>query len=227
MTLVDCFIPLMAFTRHFQTHPSGDAAALREKIDVLINEARRKAKEAVIPESDTQHGLFAVLAWADETLMAVQWEGAEEWRRMLLQRRYFSVSNAGVAFFSRLEALGPQQLAVREVYFFCLSMGFTGKYGHDRNPRTLVDIREACLKQLVQEGDGLYGESGKVMFPEAYMQAGHVRAGNETAKRRRGLRWSSLTVNALLVPLIVLLVLYIVYHVIIWQTANAIMAKIT
>lgn len=227
MSLVDCFIPLMAFARHFQAHPSGDAAALREKIDGFVNEARRKAQEAVISESDTKDGLFAVLAWADEILMAVQWSGAEEWKRMLLQRHYFSVSNAGVAFFSRMEALGPKQLAVREVYFFCLCMGFSGKYGHDRNPRTLADIREACLTQLVQEGDGLYGESGKLMFPEAYTPVGHDRAVNDAAKRRWGLRWSSLRVNALLVPLIVLIVLYTVYHVIIWQTTNVIMAKIT
>lgn len=227
MRLVDCFIPLMAFVRHFQAHPSGDANALREQLDGLINDARRKAQEALIPETDIQDGLFAVLAWADEILLAVQWAGAEEWKRLLLQRRYFSVSNAGVAFFSRLEALGPQQLAVREVYFFCLSMGFSGKYGHDRNPRTLADIREACLKLLVQEGDGLYGESGKMMFPEAYAHVGRVRAGNEPAKRRLGWRLSSLTVNALLVPVIVLAVLYAIYHAIIWQTARAIMAQIT
>ncbi len=225
MRLVDCFIPSMAFVRHLQEQPSGSAASVKEQLDGLLTDARRKAHEAGISEVDIQSGLFAVAAWADEILLAVPWPGAEEWKRQLLQKRYFNVSSAGVEFFTRLEALGAQQLAVREVYFFCLSMGFAGRYGRDRNPKALDDIKQASLAQLVQEGDSIYGESGKVMFPQAYAVARSKDRGQQADGRWRW-RISSLTVNVLLVPLIVLVVLYGIYHVIIWQTVNSIMAQI-
>jgi type VI secretion system protein ImpK len=224
--LVDCFIPFMAFVRHFQGQPSGAAASVKEQLDGLLADARRKAQEAGIPEADTQNALFAVVAWADEILLAASWPGAEEWKRLLLQKRYFNVSSAGLEFFTRLEALGSHQLAIREVYFFCLSMGFAGRYGRDPNPKALEDIKQACLAQLVQEGDGIYGDSGKVMFPQAYANLTRSKDGKPQGDGRWRWRMSSLTLNVLLVPVIVLAVLYGIYHVIIWQTVNSIMAQV-
>lgn len=215
----------MAYVRHFQGQPPASAAAAREQLDSLLADARRKAQEAGITEADTLNAMFAVAAWADEILLATAWAGAEEWKRHLLQKRYFNVSSAGVEFFTRLEALGPQQLAVREVYFFCLSMGFAGRYGHDRNPKTLEDIKQASLSQLVRDGDGLYGDSGKVLFPQAYASAGR-KGGKQPGEGRWRWRMSSLTLSVLLAPLAVLAVLYGIYHLIIWQTANSIMAQI-
>lgn len=225
MRLVDCFIPFMAFVRHFQAQPAGSAASVKEQLDGLLTEARRKAQEAGIFEADTMNGMFAVAAWADEILLATAWPGAEEWKRLLLQKRYFNVSSAGVEFFTRLEAMGPQQLAVREVYFFCLSMGFAGRYGHDRNPKTLEDIKQACLSQLVRDGEGLQGD-GKVIFPQAYASLARAKGGKQPGESRWGWRISSLTVSVLLAPLAVLAVLYGIYHLIIWQTVNSIMAQI-
>jgi type VI secretion system protein ImpK len=216
----------MAFVRHFQERPQGSAASVREQADALLADARRKAQEAGVSDADALNGMFAVAAWADEIFLAASWAGAEEWKRQLLQKRYFNVSGAGVEFFTRLEALGSQQLPVREVYFFCLSMGFSGRYGHDRNPKTLEDIKQACLAQLVQEGEGLYGDSGKLMFPQAYANTARPKGGDPQAEGRWRWRMSSLTFNVLLVPLIVLAVLYGIYHVIIWQTASSIMAQI-
>lgn len=213
----------MAFVRHVQGQPSGSAASVKDQLDSLLADARRQAQEAGIAEVDTMNGMFAVVAWADEILLATAWQGAEEWKRLLLQKRYFNVSSAGVEFFTRLEALGAQQLAVREVYFFCLSMGFAGRYGHDRNPKTLEDIKQACLQQLVHEGEGLYGDSGKVMFPQAYAS---LTRGKQQAEGRWRWRISSLTLSVLLAPLVVLAVLYGIYHLIIWQTASSIMAQI-
>jgi type VI secretion system protein ImpK len=214
----------MAYVRHFQGQPQASAAAVKEQLDSLLADGRRKAQEAGIAEADTMSGMFAVAAWADEILLATAWPGAEEWKRHLLQKRYFNVSSAGVEFFTRLEALGPQQLAVREVYFFCLSMGFAGRYGHDRNPKTLEDIKQASLAQLVP-GDGLYGDSSKVLFPQAYASTGR-KGGKQQGEGRWRWRVSSLTLSVLLAPLAVLAVLYGIYHVIIWQTASTIMAQI-
>lgn len=217
----------MAYVRHFQSQPSGDVVSVQAQIDALLVDAKADAQSAGIAEVDTTEALFAVAAWADETVLATQWSGVDSWKRQLLQRRYFNVSNAGVAFFTRMEALSPQQLQVREVYFFCLCMGFAGRYGYDRNPQTLADLKNSSLKQLLQEGNALQGEAGKLMFPDAYANAlRQKKPANEKTGNRWGWKISTLTANVLLVPLIVLVVLYGVYHLIIWQSVNAIMAQI-
>jgi len=223
MRLVDYFIPFMAFLRHFQAQPSGDAASVGLQLDSLLMEARRKSQEAGVDNGDVMEGLFAVVAWADEILLATSWAGAQTWTRQLLQRRHFNVSNAGVAFFLRLEGLSQRQMAVREVYLFCLSMGFSGRYGHEGNLKALADIRSDCLDQLVHKGDGLYGDSGKLMFPQAYAQPGQTGA---TLKRAGRWQISSLAITTIFVPLFVLLLLYGVYHLIIGQTVNAIVVQI-
>ncbi len=227
MRLVDCFIPLMAYVRHFQRQPGGDVADVKDSLDALIAESRRTALAGGFSDADASDALFAVVAWADEILLAAPWAGAEEWKRQLLQRRHFNATNAGVAFFTRLESLGAHQLGVREVYVYCLSMGFAGRYGHDRSPKALADVRHASLQLIADAADHPSGVDGQKLFPEAYTATRQGKDGKDAAEGKRwGWKMSSLTLNMLLVPLIVLLVLYGIYHVIVWQTVNAISTQI-
>ncbi|MBI2727067.1 MAG: DotU family type IV/VI secretion system protein [Polaromonas sp.] len=233
MHLIDCFIAPLAFLRQFQIQPSGDLASVRQQLDELIAQSRNAASDAGMSDTDTEDALFAVLAWADEVLLATPWAGAGEWARHLLQRRYFNVTNAGDAFFKRLEVLDARQMQVREVYFYCLSLGFAGRYGYDRNAKALSDVRQATLQPMLRdiraqrEGLGLTSEMEKLMFPDGYA---HLHAAEGDAGSKPASRWdwkfSSLTFNVLLVPLIILAVLYGVYHIIIWQMVNSLMAQI-
>ncbi len=233
MHLIDCFISPLAFLRQFQIQPAGDLASVRQQLEELVAHSRNMASEQGFSSADTEEALFAVVAWADEVLLATPWAGTGEWARHLLQRRYFNVSNAGDAFFKRLEALGEQQTQVSEVYFYCLSLGFAGRYGYDRNAKALADIRQASLQPILRalraqrEGSGLTSEMEKLMFPEGYA---HLHAGADDASTKPAGRWgwkfSSLTFNVLLIPLIILIVLYGVYHTIIWQMVNALMVQV-
>ena len=217
----------MAYVRHFQSHHSGDVLSVQAQVDALLAAAKAQAQNAGIDEVDTTEAVFAVVAWIDEMMLATPWSGVDGWKRQLLQRRYFNVSNAGVTFFTRMDALSQHQSEVREVYFYCLCLGFAGRYGYDRNPQTLADLKNSNLKQLLQDGSALQGEAGKHMFPEAYATAMRQKKSlTNKAANRWGWKISTLTANVLLIPLIVLVVLYGVYHLIIWQSANAIMAQI-
>ncbi len=78
-----------------------------------------------------------------------------------------------------------------------------------------------------REGSGLTSEMEKLMFPEGYA---HLHATAEAAASKPAGRWnwkfSSLTFNVLLIPLIILIVLYGVYHIIIWQMVNALLVQV-
>ncbi len=233
MRLIDCFIPSLAFLRHFQTHPSGEDGSVRLQIDEMLAEALGAAQTAGKSDVDAREALFAVVAWTDEVLLAAAWSGAREWPRHLLQKRHFGVSNAGDAFFSHLEQLGPQQIEVREVYIYCLSMGFAGRYGYDRNAKALADIRQSSLLQVLRairaqrEGVGLSSEMEKFMFPDGYVLDSAIEADKDASQTGRwGWKFSALTLNVLLIPLIVLCVLYGIYHLIIWQLVNALLVQI-
>ncbi len=226
MKLVDCFIPLLALLQQFQRAPSGDLPGLAQQFDAAIGGARQQARDAGHAEADIEEALFAVAAWADEAILASDWTEAAQWQRHLLQRRYFNISNAGVAFFTRLDALGEQSLAVREVYYLCLGMGFAGRYGYDRNQKALTDIKRANLASLLEDEDGSPGEAGKLLFPDGYGTSLPQADAARKSVKHRNWTFSSLTLNALLVPLLVLIVLYGIYHVVIWQLVGSILPQI-
>lgn len=227
MRLLDHFIPLLAYIRQFQLLPAGTVQSVVAVIDQLIADAKKTSLASGFNSLECDDALFSVCAWADEVLLAAHWSGATEWKRLLLQRKYFNVSNAGIAFFTRLDNLSPQQIQVREVYFYCLSLGFSGRYGHDQTPKALADLKQVNLRLLGAGTNDSHAEAGKFLFPAAYASTGAPKNELKSVATKRW-RWkvSSLTVNVLLVPLLVLIVLYGVYHLIIWQTANTIMAQI-
>ncbi len=234
MRLIDCFIPALAYLRHFQLQPAGDLASVRQQFEQLLASAVSAAETAHKSPVDTQVALFAVVAWADEVLLSAPWSGAGQWARQLFQRQYFNVSNAGDAFFSRLELLAASQTEVREVYLYALNLGFAGRYGYDRNAKALADIRQASMLLVVQdlraqrEAQGLSTDMEKLMFPEGYARAGSSGPNSTDKPGDKSWRWrfSSLTLNVLIIPLIILIVLYAVYHTIIWRAANVLMAQI-
>ncbi|HTN67408.1 MAG TPA: DotU family type IV/VI secretion system protein [Burkholderiaceae bacterium] len=224
MRLSDCFIPVLATVRQFQRAPAGDAAALAAQLDPLIADARNKARDAGFTDANIEAAWFAVAAWVDESLLALDWHDTIEWQRRLLQKRYFNTASAGVEFFSRLESLNVGQLAVREVYYLCLAMGFAGRYGYDRNQKALEDIKRQNLQLLLQGDDGMPGEAGRLLFPDGYA-AGSPLSGAQKRGNLRRWRLSALTLSTLVLPLVALIALYGIYHAVIWQMVNTILPQ--
>lgn len=225
MKLIDCFIPFFALVRHFQLAPEGDAAALSARLDGMVNDARNRSRDAGYADADIEEALFAAAAWADETLIAAPgWRSAADWQRYLLQRRYFSVSNAGVAFFERLDRLAPERTAVREVYGLALGLGFAGRYGYDRNQKALTDIKRATLTALLEGDDALPGDGNLLMFPDGYgALLDDASAGRGGARRPSVSRF---TWGALLAPLAMLLAMYGIYHFTVWRLVASLLPQI-
>ncbi len=222
MRLSDCLVPVLAAVRQFQRTPDGDAATLAARLDRLIAGARRQAREHGYPESDVEAALFAVAAWTDESLLALDWSGASEWQRHLLQKRYFDTGSAGIAFFSRLEQLDHQQSQVREVYFLCLALGFVGRYGYEGNQNALDELKNRQLHALLEGEDGLPGEAGRLLFPGGYGSG--LPAARQSGGWRR--RVPMFVLAALLLPLAALLALYGAYHAVLWQAVTSILPHI-
>jgi type VI secretion system protein ImpK len=210
MRLSDYYVPIAAVVKG--ALPSADTGpdALAASIDTLVQQAQSRALQNDVDLTEFQAGLFPVLAWADEYISRHhRWPSEHEWQKHLLQRRYFKTGLAGREFFERLDALGAQDNAVREVYLLCLCLGFMGRYSLSPNSAELANIRVEHYK-LLQSDPDLRAAGEGALFPHAYAAAGMADtvSGHRTAARtgvRRRFAWRR-AMLFLLPPLIVVLV---------------------
>jgi len=224
MRLVDCYIPVLALVRQFVSQPQGEAPALAARLQPLLAAAQQDATALGSSDEEIRAALFAVAAWVDEAVLTCDWAGAGDWQRCLLQRQIFDVSNAGVAFFERLAALGAGHAAVQEVFVLCLSMGFKGRYGHGGDARELAGIRLRSMRNVLSHASaGGQADVASLVFPGA---EGGVEP--EAAARSRRPRWlpSGESLLFMAVPLLVLAVLYAIFFLLIRQQVHAVLPLI-
>ena len=171
MRLVDTFAELFAtllemFGSSELCH-SYDYAHLRERIEALLEAQILDARAQNFDEHYIQMARFAVVAHIDEVVLASQWQERDDWRASLLQKQLFSSTRGGVMFFEKLQALNPFNPAerdVREVYFYCLAMGFKGQYYRPEDEAILLSLQESNLEALA-------GEYKACLFPQVYATA--------------------------------------------------------
>jgi type VI secretion system protein ImpK len=116
-----------------QTHLQGEFQPayeqVRQDIAALFQQEKGTAKRQGMLDKDFHDAGFAVVAWADETILKhTTWKYHHEWNTYPLQLEYYQTRNAGEEFFEYLEQLGATQQAVWEVYYLCLALGFSGQY---------------------------------------------------------------------------------------------------
>ncbi|HEX7381476.1 MAG TPA: type IVB secretion system protein IcmH/DotU [Nevskiaceae bacterium] len=108
-----------------------DARAFVEAIRNFLAELDTSAAKAGIASEDTHAAKYAYCALVDETVLGARCPFRAEWERNPLQLVLFGDHLAGENFFSQLEALrvaGALRLQALKVYYFCLLMGFQGRY---------------------------------------------------------------------------------------------------
>lgn len=129
--LLDAFSAFFAFgLRLDAARETGgtapDPAAARRQAGALLDAARGAARTDGWPEVAIESASFAAVAWFDELLQRLSADTAD--RGDTLQSTLFNSSNAQTEFFHHLAALGPDDGAVREVYWYALTLGFRGQY---------------------------------------------------------------------------------------------------
>jgi type IV/VI secretion system ImpK/VasF family protein len=130
MLFADLFTYVLLFD---QTHLQGEFQPayeqVRQDIAALFQQEKGTARRQGILDKDVQEAAFAVVAWADETILKhTTWKHHHQWNTYPLQLEYYQTRNAGEEFFEHLEQLGATQQAIREVYYLCLALGFSGQY---------------------------------------------------------------------------------------------------
>lgn len=206
MHLADFFIPILAHVTELlatvgEKQPSYDE--VRGAVEQLFLESEPALTS--FPRDDVELARFAVAAWVDEALIGSPWEHKQIWLREQLQRRYFGTTAAGEEFFQRLEALGPRQQEVREVYYLCLALGFTGRFCKPGDERDLLEIRKLNLNRLLEDG---VSQPDAVLFPEAQP----TDSGSFSAQKKSSVPFT--TALCLGAPVLLFAVLFVIYRII-------------
>jgi type VI secretion system protein ImpK len=140
-------------------------ADLRDRLITLIDAQEQRARAGEVAWDAYVEARFAVLAWVDEAIMNSAWPSRGEWQHLML--KYYQTLNAGKQFFERLEHLPAGARDVREIYYFCLALGFEGKFALAENQKPLRELRRTLYHQLVSTGGGAVSPDAR-LFPEAY-----------------------------------------------------------
>lgn len=201
--LREIFADLISYVLLFQASCAERPPAaneLREKIDALIGEQERRVKTGAVSWDAYREALFAVLAWLDEAILNSSWPHRSQWRHLMLTT--FRTLNAGNEFFQRLEALPAAARDVKEIYFYCLSLGFEGKYALGGDTAQLQEYRRRLYRDIAGAGDVRRDR----LFPEAY---GRPRGAAPSKRRRWGIAWFAL---ALLGPALLFGIYWYLLH---------------
>lgn len=222
MHLTDCFIEFFAFVTHFRQRVATSQPPLqqvKETALALLTKSGELACQGHFPAWDLEQARFAVCAWADEVVANSAWHHKHLWQRERLQQIHFNTTDAGEEFFERLQALQPQQREVREVYYLCLVLGFTGRFCSAADHRHLQLLKEENLKLVTDSRQGAFPE-GAPLFPAAYASA------SDRAAPPHGFSLSLPTLTALLAPVMIFLALFITYRITLGTMADTFLKKV-
>ncbi len=207
MHLSDYFIDLVAYVTYFLRSEEAQldpCEKVRSAVQRHLTASEEGVRRGLVSADDYDQARFAICAWVDEALLNSSWPHRRDWMSQQLQHTYYAVMDAGEKFFDRLHALGPHQLEVREVYYLCLALGFTGRYFNDEY--TLEQIKTSNLKMLLGSSLGLPSLERVDLFPEAY-PAGDMEIASQTGGGRS--KWMTAAWAA--APVLLFLVLFVVY----------------
>lgn len=190
MRLIDCFMELIVYVVQTVKNIQQDRPELEDvknEIDRLLEKSLKCKTAAHISDEDYNYSRLSICVWIDEALMNSGWEQIMEWQKKKLQRRYYNITDGGVEFFDRLEKLGHEDRDVREVAYYCLALGLSGRYVEKGDNAVLDHLKATNLKRLFGSSAGEPTLENRQLFPEAYQRQAPVAKRNEKASSFRAL----------------------------------------
>ena len=150
---------------------------------------------------------FAVFAWIDEAILNSPWKEKDRWQGEQLQRLHYHTTDAGEIFYERLNAIGFHQREVREVYFLCLALGFTGRFIHAGDEHLLEQLKISNLKLITGSAMDLPNLESEELFPEA-LPVTEGFPGQRDARKR----FTFYTLGGIAIPVLLFGVLFMIYR---------------
>ena len=211
MQLIDCFIETIAYVSLFLETVQAqqpDFEQVNGDLSELIAAADTCRQEGRLPAEDFDLARFAVFAWIDEAILNSAWQEKTRWQGEQLQRRYYQTAEAGEEFFEKLNNLGAHQQQVREVYYLCLALGFTGRYCNPGDEFLLEQLKSSNLKLLTSGSFDLSSLTQEILFADGYPDADSLGMVAQKVKKRFPVE----IVVGIVLPVLLFGALFLVYR---------------
>ncbi|HET9147860.1 MAG TPA: type IVB secretion system protein IcmH/DotU [Acetobacteraceae bacterium] len=123
-----------------------DAGELRERAVQALRRFESEARAAGIPVEQLRPAHYALCASLDDVVLATPWGSQGSWAARSLVSTFHQEVRSGERFFDILNQIRQNTggyLAVLELMYFCLSLGYMGRYRlSPRGPAEIDRLRE-------------------------------------------------------------------------------------
>jgi len=144
---------------------NADVESLRRQCVQEIRDFEDRCRRASVPDADVLAARYALCTVLDEAVLNTPWGAQSGWAGQSLLVTFHREAQGGEKFFQLLDRLlgEPQRyLALLELWYVCLSLGFEGRYRLDeRGASRLADIRRDLYLRIEQ----LRGSSEPALSP--------------------------------------------------------------
>lgn len=147
-------IPQLRSTAH---HP--DPGAIRDFLVDQVQAFELRARAAGIPQEQVIGARYCLCTALDETAAQTPWGGSGVWSRHSLLVTFHNETWGGEKFFQLLAKLAqnPQQHGqLLELMYYCLTMGFEGRFRIVDNGRTQLETLKQRLALIIRQNRGEY-----------------------------------------------------------------------
>jgi type VI secretion system protein ImpK len=156
--VVDAAATLLALaTRLRRARQPQNVAALRERVIAELKVFEQKIRAQSLPTNLVRAAHYAVCATIDDIVLNSPWGSQSLWSQQSLLSTFHVDVAGGDRFFEMLASLQSdpaKNIAVLELLFVCLSLGFEGRYRvHPRGASELARVQEN-LYHLIRQYRG-------------------------------------------------------------------------
>jgi len=220
------FHPLIAYILSFKrvcanVQPSYEQ--VHQAVIAHLNESAKAIREKGLDPRDYDDGRFALCAWIDELILSAPWQYRAQWQHQLLQTEFYGTARAGEEFFDRLNSLSSVQSGVREIYYICLSLGFTGRFCQQGDDILLEQLTKSTLKSILGHSGDLHQYQKHPLFTLAYATEENSKALTAPVVKRQ---WSMGKIVLILMSPLVVLSLYILYSFVLNGVMDNLIARV-
>lgn len=191
--LVTAANPLLDLLAYIPTCTQWAPARLRDYLVNQIRQFQTRARQAAVPVEAIVGARYCLCTALDESAALAPWGGGGVWSTHSLLVAFHNETWGGEKFFQLLARLSVSPLEHRdilELQYFCLTLGFQGRYRVVENGAAQLETLTRRLHKLLHETGSGYGQ--------ALSPAWHAADRTPALAVRRGLpTWAWLLFGAL------------------------------
>jgi type VI secretion system protein ImpK len=161
--LIQAAVPLLVLAGRLRGQiANADVESVRRQCVQEVRAFEDRVRQANVPSEDVLAARYALCTAIDEAVLNTPWGAQSGWASQSLLVTFHREAQGGEKFFQILDRLQTEPgryLALLELYYVCLAVGFEGRYRLDQSgAQRLADIRRDLYQRIEKSRGGFEPE---------------------------------------------------------------------